>query len=311
MNNPTFFDFKNSFKLFGLEDEFKLLNMLYSSKRLPKVLMLSGNKGSGKATLLNHFLYSIFDKKNYNLQKFVFSDKSTFHNQNKNNVFLNIIYLNGSNFNLIKVDDIRNLKNKISQSTISNKERFIILDDIELFNKNSLNALLKIIEEPTKNNYFVLINNKSKPLLETIKSRSLEIKVILKEKKRLEIIKNLITTYQLEEILNPSKFFITPGNFIKFNYICKEYEILPNNDFIKNISILLNLYKKNKDILFINIAFFISDYYFKSLKDKNVYDINKIYDDKNFIFDNLNNYLLYNINQNALLNAMINKLKYE
>ena len=31
-----------------------------------------------------------------------------------------------------------------------------------------LNALLKIIEEPSKNNYFILINNKSKPLIETL-----------------------------------------------------------------------------------------------------------------------------------------------
>ena len=35
-----------------------------------------------------------------------------------------------------------------------NKPRFIIFDDVELFNNNSLNALLKIIEEPSKNNFF-------------------------------------------------------------------------------------------------------------------------------------------------------------
>ena len=61
----------------------------------------------------------------------------------------------------LKIDDIRNLKTRIYQSTIDNKERFIILDDVEQFNQNSLNALLKIIEEPTNKNYF-LINNKSK-----------------------------------------------------------------------------------------------------------------------------------------------------
>ena len=60
------------------------------------------------------------------------------------------------------------------------KDRFIILDDIELFNLNSLNALLKIIEEPTQKNYFILINNKTRPLLETLKSRALEIKIFLK-----------------------------------------------------------------------------------------------------------------------------------
>ena len=37
-----------------------------------------------------------------------------------------------------------------------NKDRFIVLDDIELFNQNSLNALLKIIEEPSNSNFFLL-----------------------------------------------------------------------------------------------------------------------------------------------------------
>ena len=34
-------------------------------KKDPKVLLFSGKKGSGKSTLINHFLYSIFDNENY------------------------------------------------------------------------------------------------------------------------------------------------------------------------------------------------------------------------------------------------------
>ena len=44
---------------------------------------------------------------------------------------------------------------------IDNK-RFVILDDVEMFNLNSMNALLKMIEEPGPDNYFILIYNKSK-----------------------------------------------------------------------------------------------------------------------------------------------------
>jgi hypothetical protein len=73
----------------------------------------------------------------------------------------------------------------------------------------------------------------------------------------------------------------------------------------------LNLYKKKKDILFINIAFFLADIYFKDLKINNIFKNDKIYDIKNFIFDNLNNFLLHNINQNALINVVNNKLNYE
>ena len=154
MEYPKYFNPKNSVNLYGLQKNFLFLSSLYSNKRLPKVLMLSGAKGSGKSTLINHFLFSIFDEKNYDNKKFNLLNDSIFYNQFIGNIFQNIIYLKGSEFKGIKIDDIRNLKSKILQTTIIKKDRFIILDDIELFNINSLNTLLKIIEEPSKNNYF-------------------------------------------------------------------------------------------------------------------------------------------------------------
>ena len=43
----------------------------------------------------------------------------------------------------------------------------------------------------------------------------------------------------------------------------------------------------------------------KIFKDDNLYEI------KDFIHDNLNKFMLYNINQNSLLNAINSKLEYE
>ena len=60
MNFPKYFDSKNSLNLYGLEKNFHFLSKLYSTKKLPKVLMLSGLKGCGKSTLINHFLFSVF-----------------------------------------------------------------------------------------------------------------------------------------------------------------------------------------------------------------------------------------------------------
>ena len=67
MNYPIFFNTKSSQNLFELQENFRFISELYSKKKLPKVLMFSGIKGSGKSTLVNHFLYSIFDEKNYNI----------------------------------------------------------------------------------------------------------------------------------------------------------------------------------------------------------------------------------------------------
>jgi hypothetical protein len=309
MNNPIFFDSKNSLSLFGLDKNFEFISKLYSNQNLPRVIMFSGNKGSGKATLINHFLYSIFDIENYDLENLNTSGNSIFLKQFQNNIFSNIIYISGADFKSMKIEDIRNLKKIILQSTISNKDRFIIFDDIELFNHNSLNALLKTIEEPSKKNYFFLINNKSKPLLETIKSRAIEIKIFLDESQRLEIIDKLVSYYKLDLVLNPKSSQLSPGNFVKYNHICKEHDIFPTNDFVENLTLLINLYKKNKDILYINLAFFIGNCYFQHLKKNNLFKNDKIFEIKNYIFSSLNSFMLYNINQNTLINAINDKIK--
>ena len=266
MDLPTFFDSRNSTNLFGLKKEFLFLSSLYLRKKLPKILMLSGSKGSGKSTLINHFLFSIFDEKNYNRENLSFNHNSALFTQLKNNIFSNIIYLAGSDLKLSQLM-ILELKIKNFSNLNSSKDRFIILDDVELFNINSLNALLKIIEEPNENNYFILINNKSKPLLETIRSRSIEIKII-NDEQRLEIIDKLVSLIDQQIILDP-KTSTYPGNYIKFNYLFEKHSISLKNDFVENLSILLNLYKKKKDIVFINIAFFIIDFCLKDHKDKN------------------------------------------
>ena len=311
MDYPVYFDSKNSINLFGLKAEFKFLSDLYSHKKLPKVIMLSGNKGIGKATLTNHFLISIFDNQNYDSKNLSIFEKSPTYRHFKENIFSNIIYVNGFDFKSIKIDDIRNLKTKINQSSILNKERFIILDDIELFNINSLNALLKIIEEPNDTNHFILINNQSKDLIDTIKSRSLEIKINIKENQRLEIINNLVNYYKLDLVLDKKNIRLSPGNFIKFNYILKENDISINDDFLKSLSILLNLYKKNKDLIFINIIYFITEFYLKELRDKKILQNERLFEIKDFILDNINKFVMYNMSQNSLINLIGNKLHNE
>ena len=306
---PNYFDPHKSSKLFGLKKEFDFFKSLYLKKSLPRVLMLSGHKGIGKFTLVNHLINFIFNKTNYNDKINEFDLNSNISNHISNNLFPNVILLSGMNFENSKVDDIRSLKKKVFQTNISGSERFIILDDIELFNINSLNALLKLVEEPTKNNHFILINNQSKKLIDTIKSRSLEIKIVLNKDSRFKIVSSLIETYKIKLVLNLEKSALSPGNFLKFNYILDRNDISLKDDFLDNLKLLLNIYKKNKEFNYIKLILYMTDYFFEQ-KMKTSISINKLIEQKRFVSENINNFYLYNLNQNALLNKISDKIIY-
>jgi len=308
MNINEHNDPKNSLVLFGLDSKLDFLIKLYNSQKLPKVLMITGKKGIGKFTLINHFLNYIYDKNNYDLKNKSINNQTQFYKQYLNNIFPNIIYLSGENFKNVKIEDIRDLKSTVLKTTILKKERFIILDDIELFNKNTLNALLKIIEEPALNNYFVLINSRTKPLIETICSRSLEIKILLTNETRIKVIESLIKINNLEVFIDFNSSNLTPGNFLLFNKIFEENKINIDEDFLKNLETLLNLYKKNKNINLINIILFLTDYYFYNLQEKKNDNIEKVIENKSFVISNINKFITYNLNQNSLINAINNKL---
>ncbi len=308
MNKNEYNDPKNSLVLFELGDKLNFLINLYNLKKFPKVLMLSGKKGIGKFTLVNHFLNYVYDRDHYDVKNRTINNQTKFYKEYSNNIFSNIIYLSGDNFKNIKIDDIRLLKSTILKSTISKKERYIILDDIELFNINSLNALLKIIEEPSSNNYFILINSKTKSLIKTLYSRSLEVKIFLNNDTRIKVIETLIKRNNLEVFIDFTYLNLTPGNFLSFNKICEINKINIDEDFQQNLKLLFNLYKKSKDINLINMILFLTDYYFYKLQEKKIENIDKISENKSFVINNIDKFLSYNLNQNSLINAINNKL---
>lgn len=298
------FNPKKTLKLVELKKNFDFLDNLYQKEKFPKVLLLTGNKGEGKFSLVSHFMHYIYDKPNYNFKENIILKEGIFHKQFLNDIYPNIIYLNGISFEKIKIEDIRNLKSQLSRRPINENKRFIILDDVEIFNMNSLNALLKLIEEPSKDNFFILINNKTRQILDTIKSRCLEIKIYLKENPRKNIIKNLLNCFDLEKILNENLIKTSPGNFIKFNYLFSELDLNIEGYFIKNLNLLLTKYKKEKDIFFKNFIFYYIDYYIEFLKIKNKIDNKSLIENRFFLLKNINNFFLYNLNQGTLLSSL-------
>lgn len=70
----------------------------------------------------------------------------------------------------IKVDDIRGLLDSLSLTSVG-RARIVILDQAQLMNDQAANALLKNLEEPSENVYFILIAPEIEQLLPTIRSR--------------------------------------------------------------------------------------------------------------------------------------------
>lgn len=311
MKYSSYLEPKNSIKLFGLSKEFRLLKDLYSKNNLPNVLLLSGTKGIGKFTLINHLMYYIFDISNYDEKLNIIIKDSAFKKSFLNNVFSNILYFSGSDNTRNKVEDIRNLKSKISRSTIDSRSRFIILDDVELFNLHSINALLKSIEEPTHNNFFILINNKKKPLIETIKSRALEFKIMLKDKVRNNIINELIKFHKIDPVIECVNSKTTPGNFLRFNNICEKNNIDINKNFLANLDLLLNLYKKEKSTILIDFINFMANTYIGKLETKQKLGEKKNIEKRLFILENINKFFVHNLNQKSLINTISYKLQNE
>ena len=259
-------------QLVGYDKEFLLFKEMIFKNQLPKVSMLTGEKGIGKFTFINHLMHFYFDKKNYNEKNFTISKKDIFHNQLIKNIFSNILYINSSSYKNVKIDDMRKLKLDLLKPPLNNEKRFIIIDEIETFNTNSLNAILKLIEEPTKNNFFMLINNKSRTLLETVKSRSIEFNINLNSKLKNKILSFLMSYFNQSLKINENLVNISPGNMLKINSFFLEEKIDIEDNFFENFNHILNLYKKEKNDFYKFFLIFLVEYYFQFKKLKNVFN---------------------------------------
>ena len=195
--------------LFGLEKEFGEFVRLYREKKLPSKILLSGQKGIGKSTLCYHLINYIlsndedypYDIKNHIIHEENRSFKLILNGTNPN--FFLIDFKPDKKF--IEINQIRTLIENLNKSSFNNKPKFILIDNIEYLNLNSINALLKSLEEPRENIHFLLIQN-DKKTLDTLKSRCLNYKITLSNQKSIEVSNKLLDTNILDLI--PKKILI-------------------------------------------------------------------------------------------------------
>lgn len=166
----------------------------FKQNKLHHSTMFSGNYGIGKATFAYWLICEMI------LQNCQNEEQKQIQNEFlQRNTHPDVLFLQSKNGEEISVDDVRILLERVNmKSTYGNK--FILIDDINSLNANGVNALLKTLEEPTPNTYFFIINQKTKPILDTIYSRCNEIKLNISRKDCIKYLTAKYDDYSSDEI---------------------------------------------------------------------------------------------------------------
>ena len=279
----------------------KFIN-LYNTNKLPNKIILSGDKGIGKSTLAYHlvnYILSINEEFCYDLKSYQISTKNKSYKLLQNNVNPNFYLIDVlKDKKNIDINQIRNLILNLNKSSFNLKPRFVLIDNIELLNINSINALLKVLEEPNYNVNFILINN-NKRVLPTLKSRCLNYKVFISHDESIEIINKLLDDNILnhinKELLNN---YATPGQLYELVKFSNEYKIDLKDISLKNFLMKVikeKIYKKNKSVNEY-IYSLIQLYFRKNVTITNL-DLIDLY---NYFLKQINNTKIYNLDEESL-----------
>jgi len=293
----------NQLSLYGHHSELSNFIKLYKSKKLPNKILLSGEKGIGKSTLAYHIINHIlsfdedfsYDEENFKINPDNKSFKLIINKSNPNFISIDI----DEDKKSIDINKIRNLILTLNKSSFNTKPRFVHIDNIELLNINSVNALLKILEEPNDNIFFILINN-NKKILPTLKSRCLNYKIHLTTNESFDVTckilgKNFMDLINDQMINNYS----TPGlilnllNFADKNEV--DLKVINLKEFIKKI-IMEKKYKNDQFIKYLLYSL-IEIYFRNNVSVKN----NKLLNIQNYFLNKINNTKIFNLDDESLL----------
>ena len=299
----------NQTKLYGLDKYFNQFKDLYKSKKLPNKILLSGPKGTGKSTLAYHlinYIFSLHEENPYKTKDFMINDENQSFRLIQQNVNPNFTLLDVTpEKKNIDIKQVRQLITNMTKTSLNTKPRFVLIDNIEFLNLNSINALLKILEEPSENTYFILINNCIK-ILSTLKSRCLEFKITLSNLESLNVAKKLIDT-NIDEQINKDliNYYFTPGkiyNLIKFS---NEFDIDIKNLGLKDLIYLIidqRYYKKDSSIRY--LIFELIEFYLR-------YNLNSKFSTYNYFIRKIENLKRFNLDQESFFLELKSKMLNE
>ena len=175
--------------LYGYQKIEKAVLSDFINNKLHHSLLIKGPKGIGKACfaykLANRILSITNDKNLFSIR------------ENPNDWFVEQISVESPTFRLIesvshpdfliikpemnfkthkldkeiKVDLVRKIKDFVILTPSLSKYKVVIVDDADKMNLNAQNAILKVLEEPNKNTFIILVSHNASKMLPTVISR--------------------------------------------------------------------------------------------------------------------------------------------
>ncbi|MGD1821179.1 MAG: hypothetical protein ACPKM0_00250 [Pleomorphochaeta sp.] len=143
-----------------------------------------------------------------------------------------LLAISKKNLTNLSVDGVRALQVWLSNTLVNEKSRIVIIEKIEKANESVKNSLLKILEEPNNNVYFILISENPSRIMKTILSRVRKYNFsVIEEDKQLA----LLEPFQLEDknINSLEKFFLSASG-------------MKINDVESSLDLIINSFNKNK-----------------------------------------------------------------
>ncbi len=131
----------------------------------------------------------------------------------------------------ISIEQIRNAKEFCSLSPQQGERKVVLINNVELMSIAAANSLLKILEEPLDNRYFILITENKNKLLPTILSRCVifRVKPFLCESSSMFPYNDKYSEDLLEIFINISRKSFSAIYFIElFNNGIKNYSSFEN-----------------------------------------------------------------------------------
>ena len=306
--------------VYGQDVIVKTLKNVIKNDKLSHAYLFTGPRGTGKTSSAKLFAKAIncLNNKDGDACNECENCKSFNNNSNPDIIEIDAASNNG-------VDEIREIKNKVSLVPSMSKYKVYIIDEVHMLSIGAFNALLKTLEEPPEYIIFILATTEPQKIPATIISRCqrFDFKSISHDKMK-QCLENIISKENIsiddgaiEEIINNSKggmrdaigLLDQASAFCNNNITANDIEELSGNISIKQIrTFLSNIMQKEYKVIFDSIFNYSSNgkdfalicekiinYIREGILYKKKINTDKILDEDKNIFDKLSDTDLYDL----------------